>query len=85
MKFNSSWSLQGRTKRFFNRFIYAFILTASGVLLTACVSSSGGGGGGAAAPSAPSRVGVFSHAAYDFVLLNATQAGRNQSPVGERR
>ena len=74
MKFNSSWSLRGQTQRFFNRFIYAFILTASGALLTACVSSSGGGGG-AAAPSAPSRVGVFSHAAYDFVLLNATQTG----------
>ena len=86
MKFNSSWSLQGQTKRFLNRFIYTFILTASGVLLTACVSSSGGGGGGgAAAPSAPSRVGVFSHAVYDFVLANTTQAGRNQSPVGERR
>ena len=84
MKFNSSWSLRGQTQRFFNRFIYAFILTASGALLTACVSSSGGGGG-AAAPSAPSRVGVFSHAAYDFVLLNATQTGLSASPVNDRR
>ena len=85
MQFNSFLSFQGLTERLFNRFIYTLILAASGVLLTACVSSSGGGGGGAAAPSAPSRVGVFSHAAYDFVLLNTTQAGRNQSPVGERR
>ena len=85
MQFNSFLSLRGQTQRFLNRFIYAFILAASNALLTACVSSSGGGGGGAAPPSVPSRVGVFSHVSYDFVLLNATQTGLSASPVNDRR
>ena len=54
-----------------NRCLHVLILIASSVFVTACVSSGGGGGGGA--PATSGRVGVFSHAAYDFVLANATR------------
>ena len=52
-------------------------------VLTACVSGGGGGGGGG--QPAPSRVGLFSHASYDFVLLNTTRAGgRNPDSEANR-
>ena len=54
-----------------NKCLHVLILLASSVFVTACVSSGGGGGGGA--PVTSGRVGVFSHAAYDFVLANATR------------
>ena len=48
---------------------------AGGALITACVSGGGGGGGSSPSP-APERVGLFSHASYNFALLNTTRTGR---------
>ena len=69
MMFNSFLALWGQYRRFLSRFVYSFVLAALSVLLAACVSGGGGGGSGAA----PAARGLFSHAAYDFVLANATR------------
>ena len=61
--------LLGQLGRFGNRLVSSVILTALSVLLVACVS---GGGGGGSSP-APAARGLFSHAAYDFVLANSTR------------
>ena len=43
------------------------------LFLAACVASTGGGGG--SPPGPPERVGLFSHASYEFGLLNTTLSG----------
>ena len=75
MIFISFPPLWGPLRRFLNRFVSFFLLMAGGALITACVSGGGGGGGSSPSP-APERVGLFSHASYNFALLNTTQTGR---------
>ena len=71
MIFNSFLALWGQLHQFFNRAVSLIALAALGILLTACVSGGGGGGGGQPPPAR----GLFSHASYDFVLLNTTRTG----------
>ena len=71
MMFNSFLALWGQLHQFFNRAVSLIALAALGILLTACVSGGGGGGGGQPPPAR----GLFSHASYDFVLLNTTRTG----------
>ena len=67
------------------RFVAKLAVASVPFFLAACVASVGGGGGGSAPPSEPSRVGLFSHLAYDFGLLNTTRSGgREPDPVANR-
>ena len=66
------------------RFAARLAVASGPFFLAACVASGGGGGGGVP-PSEPSRVGLFSHVAYDFGLLNTTRSGgAAPDPVANR-
>ena len=65
--------LLGQLGRFSNRLVSSVVLAAPSVLLVACVS--GGGGGGSSPSGPPPPRGLFSHASYNFVMLNSTRTG----------
>ena len=77
-------SLLRQVRRFLSRFVYSVVFTALSVLLVACVSGGGGGGSSSSTSPATGRVGLFSHASYNFVMLNTTLSDSNDETLNNR-
>ena len=77
-------SLLRRVRRFLSRFVYSVVFAALSVLLVACVSGGGGGGSSSSTSGPAGRVGLFSHASYNFVMLNTTLSDSNNATLDNR-